>query len=343
MKAVTIRDVAKLANTSKSTVSRYLNGIEVRKDTKESIERVIKEIDFHRNINARRLVTHNTFTLGIVVEEISNNYYTNIFKGIEKIANEKGFTCVFYSWSSDIKDEKSYLRIIPEGQVDGLILITFNKRSQDLLKEIKTIDAPIVVVGDTGDFDDLLSVDIDNYFGISEAVRHLYSGGHRKVAYISGPKDIAATNIRLQSFKETMMELGMDMDESWIVDSEWTNESGYKAMMNLLPIGGFTAVLASNDETAIGAIKAMRDEGLNLPEDISIIGFDDIPVASWVYPALTTVKQPFYEIGTEAAELLFSRIESKGSTVQKKSFVKPKLIIRESSKLLSEISDKSAL
>lgn len=327
----TIRDVAKLANTSKSTVSRYLNGQQIGKEARESIERVIEEIDYHRNVNARRLVTSKTLTIGVVVEEITNVYYTNILRGIEQIANEKKFNCVFYSWSSNLNDEASFLDLLPEGQVDGLILISFKKRNPSLLNKIEDSDYPIVLIGDSSTKDKVFAVDIDNSLGISEIIKHLYHTGHQKIAYISGPDESAATTTRLESYKSTMREMGLYVNPEFIIASEWTNESGYLKMKELLTMGGFTAVVASSDETAIGAIQAIKEAGLQIPEEISVVGFDDIPVAKWVYPSLSTVSQPLLEIGIVAAKGLFNRIENKKSIVMKKVLLNPKLVIRQSS------------
>ncbi|TCP29450.1 LacI family transcriptional regulator [Scopulibacillus darangshiensis] len=326
----TIRDIAKLANTSKSTVSRYLNGQAVKKKTQEAIEKVIKDLNYHRNIHARRLVMSKTLTIGVVVEEITNVFNTNILRGIEQIAKEKKFNCVFYSWSSNSNHEEGFLDLLHEGQVDGLILISFKKRDKPLLNMIAESDYPIVLIGDSQLTESVCAIDIDNSFGISEAVRHLHENNHREIAYISGPKGAAATETRLQSYKSTMAQLGLKIRPEFIVDSNWTNETGHTAMQKLLSIGGFTAVAASNDETAIGAIKAVQEMGLQTPVDIAVTGFDDIPVAKWVYPSLTTIRQPFAEMGVVAAKELFKRIEKQDSADPMKHLLKPELVVRRS-------------
>jgi len=331
----TIIDVAKLANTSKSTVSRYLNGLPIKKETEEALKKAIKELNYHRNENARRLVVNKTQTIGIVVDSIANMFYSSIFKGIEEVAKENGFNCVFYSMTSNKYTESYFQNLVFEGHVDGIILISFMKRDVKDLLEIANAGIPVVVFGDTAGVKDLVSVDVDNYYGISELVRYLHRIGHQKIAYISGPKDAAATECRLAGYLETMEQLGLTVNPKWVVPTDWSNEDGYNAMNHLLTIGDFTAVLASNDETAIGALRAVQERGYNVPADLSITGFDDITLASWTYPPLTTVKQPFLEMGKKAASELFKRMGNSEEYISERHLLKPELIIRDSCRKIS--------
>lgn len=325
----TIHDVARLANTSKSTVSRYLNGQKVKRATEEAIEKAIRELNYHRNVNARRLVMNKTYTIGIVIDNISNPFYSGIIRGIEAVARKHGYNCVFLSWTSNYAKEISFLNLLYEGQMDGLILVSFLKRNTEDLLEIKQSTYPIALVGDHGEMDGIFSVDVDNAAGVSEVVRYLHDIGHRHIAYISGPDTAAATKYRLKGYSNTLKELGLPQSPDWIVESDWSNEGGYAAMKKLMEKKEITAVIASNDETAIGAMRALQEAGKAVPDDISIVGYDDIPVASWVYPKLTTVRQPFVEIGTMAAEGLFRKIA--GTEEEPRShLLKPTLIIRNS-------------
>jgi DNA-binding LacI/PurR family transcriptional regulator len=325
--------VAKLANTSKSTVSRYLNGHRVKKETEERIKKAIEELNYHRNENARRLVTHKTQTIGIVVDSITNFFYPSIFSGIEEIANESGLECVFYSRSPD-KKESDYLDIYFQRQADGLIFINFKKRDEEDLAKIVKSEVPAVVIGDDAGLDEVVSVDVNNYFGISSLVKYLNRIGHKKIAYISGPDNFSATESRLLGFIETMEQLGNPVDPDLIVKSDWTNQGGYQAMTQLLATGDFTAVVASNDETAIGALRALNEQGFIVPDHISVTGFDDIAISSWVFPMLTTVKQPFYEMGVKAVAELLEMISREIRWPGKRLLMKPTLKIRNSCKAL---------
>ncbi|MBM7564049.1 substrate-binding domain-containing protein [Paenibacillus sacheonensis] len=329
--APTIHDVARLAGTSKSTVSRYLNGQQVKKATEEALEKAIKELNFHRNANARRLVLDRTNIIAVVVDNISNIFYSGIIRGIENVANMKGYNCIFLSWTSNYEDEISFLNLLYEGQVDGVILVSFQKRTKEDLALIRDSEYPITLVGDHGEMDDIFSVDVDNAAGIYEIVEYLHGLGHRDIAYISGPDHAAANKYRFKGYLQAMETLGLTYNPEWVVQSDWSNQGGYRAMQKLLQAKGFTAVVASNDETAIGALRATQEHGMNVPKQMSIVGYDDITISEWVYPSLTTVRQPFQDIGMKAAHGLFQKIENvKDADPDDHYLLKPKLIIRDS-------------
>jgi DNA-binding LacI/PurR family transcriptional regulator len=330
MMGPTIHDVARVANTSKSTVSRYLNGQKVKKDTQEALEKAISSLNYHRNENARRLVMSRTNTIGIVVDNISNIFYSGIIRGIEAVANKKGYNCIFYSGTSNSKQEASFLHLLYEGHVDGIILLSFQKREHKDLEYMMEVPYPLALIGDHGELDGLFSVDIDNASGVSDLVTYLYGLGHRRVAYISGPPHMGPIKYRLKGLHETMNELQMECRPEWIVSSDWTNQGGYEAMKELLKEEGFTAVIASSDETAIGALRAIQESGIQVPDQLSIVGFDDITLSSWVSPKLTTVRQPLQEVGIKAAEGLFAQIEGTEEVECTAHLYKPSLIIRQS-------------
>lgn len=329
----TIHDVARLANTSKSTVSRYLNGQKVKKETQDALEKAILELNFHRNANARRLVMDKTNTIGVVVDNISNIFYSGIIRGIEQVAGKKGYNCIFYSWTSNYEKEISFLNLLYEGQLDGIILVSFQKRDAEDLLAIKAAGHPVVIVGDHGEMDGVFSVDVDNAAGVADMVRYLHQLGHEEIAYIAGPDHAAANKYRLKGYRLAMEELGLIARPEWIVQSDWSNQGGYRSMKKLLETRGFTAVVASNDETAIGAMRALQEHGVLVPKQLSIVGFDDITLSEWIFPSLTTVRQPFLEIGMKAAEGLFRKIEDKEQADPQWSchhLLKPRLVIRDS-------------
>ncbi|MDQ0897991.1 LacI family DNA-binding transcriptional regulator [Paenibacillus sp. V4I7] len=325
----TIHDVARVANTSKSTVSRYLNGQKVKKATEEALERAIITLNYHRNENARRLVMSRTNTIGIVVDNISNIFYSGIIRGIEAVAIKKGYNCIFYSGTSNAKQEASFLHLLFEGQVDGIILLSFQKRDPLELERMMDVPYPLALIGDHGEMDGLFSVDIDNASGVADLVTYLHELGHRRVAYISGPAHMGPIKYRLKGLQQKMHELHIEFRPEWVVSSDWTNQGGYEAMKELLKEEGFTAVIASSDETAIGALRALQEQGIQVPNQMSIVGFDDITLSSWVSPPLTTVRQPLQDVGMKAAEGLFAQIE--GEEVERTSHLfKPTLMIRQS-------------
>lgn len=327
----TIHDVARLASTSKSTVSRYLNGRQVKKATEEAIRKAIEELNYHRNANARRLVLDRTNMIAVVVDDISNVFYSGIIRGIEEVAQRKGYSCIFFSSASNEDREISFLKLLYEGQVDGAILVSFWRRNEDDLIQIRETPFPVALVGDSGEREDILAVEVDNVAGASDIVRYLFGLGHRRIAYIAGPDNLAANRDRFKGYLQTMRALGIEYNPEWIVQSDWSNQGGYEAMKQLLRAKGFTAVIASNDETAIGALRAIQEHGLNVPNQLSIVGYDDIPITEWVYPSLTTVRQPFRDIGIKAAEGLFLQIEDANDPGASGRFLlKPRLVTRDS-------------
>ncbi|MEW4372884.1 LacI family DNA-binding transcriptional regulator [Paenibacillus kandeliae] len=331
----TIHDVARLANTSKSTVSRYLNGQKVKKHTALALEQAIRELNFHRNMNARRLVMNKTFTIGVIVDNISNTFYSGLIRGIEQMVHRSGYNSVFYSWDSTLTDhpreeekrESTFLKLLHEGQVDGLIMLSFCKRSLEELQRIADTPYPVVLIGDDGQQEQLLSVDVDHEAGIDDTVQYLYDLGHRRISYISGPSYITASTYRFQGYVQALQQRGIDYDEKLVISSDWSKEGGYTAMQHLLKRSSFTAVIGSNDEVAVGAMRAAVEAGLHVPTDMSIAGYDDIPISAWIMPGLTTVRQPLEQVGQYAADLLFSKINESVSSSRR---FRPKLIVRSS-------------
>ncbi|MGO4273095.1 LacI family DNA-binding transcriptional regulator, partial [Paenibacillus sp. TAF58] len=225
--------------------------------------------------------------------------------------------------------EASFLHLLFEGQVDGIILLSFQKRDPLELERMMDVPYPLALIGDHGEMDGLFSVDIDNASGVADLVTYLHELGHRRVAYISGPAYMGPIKYRLKGLQQKMQELQMEFRPEWVVSSDWTNQGGYEAMKELLKEEGYTAVIASSDETAIGALRALQEQGIQVPNQMSIVGFDDITLSSWLSPPLTTVRQPLQQVGMKAAEGLFAQIEEE--EVEKTSHLfKPTLIIRQS-------------
>lgn len=326
----TIKDVARVANTSKSTVSRFLNGSKVKKETQDALKLAIQELKYYPNVNARRLVKKHTQVLGVVVDDIANNFYADIFRGIEKVANLHGYQCTYYSRTSNYQGEDGFMNLVQEKHVDGLILVSFLKRTDRLLDDVQELTTPVVIIGDMNQSESFFSVDVNNEDGIREVVQYLNRIGHKKIAYISGPEEFSATYWRKKGYEGAMKDLGLELKPSWIVTSDWSEAGGYEAMKELVNVSEITAIIASNDEMAIGALLCASELGYKVPSDISIVGFDDIPVSRWVYPPLTSVKQPLYQMGEKAATSLISRLNGEEENSSSRLLIDPKLIVRQS-------------
>lgn len=327
--AATIKDVARLAHTSKSTVSRYLNGTAVHPDVAAAIRKAVTDLNYHPNMNARRLVMERTQVIGIVVDDISNRFYSQIFKGIREMLNAEGYDYVFYTWTRAHERELDFLRLLYEEQVDGLIFMSFVYRHREDVEAMRESPFPIVLIGHNADVS-ISTVDVDNKAGVMETVQYLHRIGHRRIAFISGPEEAGASRARTSGYLTALEDLAIEGSPALMQMSDWTHEGGYHAMKHLLRLGGFTAVIASNDESAIGAMTCMQEQGYAIPRDFSVVGFDDIDISRWIFPALTTVRQPFENIGQTAAQLLMRGIKATLADPPPSMLLKPELIIRNS-------------
>jgi DNA-binding LacI/PurR family transcriptional regulator len=328
-RTTTLRDVARLAKTSKSTVSRHLNGQRVKARTAEAIRQAMLQLDYHPNANARRLASSRARVLGVVLDDVSNAFYSGILYGIGDGARSEGYGCAFYNMLGDCESEASFVSLVYEGRVDGLIMVSFLRRSPELAASIGQSGVPVALFGDDGGEGALRSVDVDNFGGAAEAVRHLIRLGHERIAHISGSETAAASVPRSEGYLKALEEAGLEREPSLIEPSDWTAPGGYRAMRSLLERGGFTAVFASNDGSAAGALKAAQETGLRVPEDLAVVGFDDSEFASLLSPALTTVRQPWYGIGARLARAALSLVEGDEVSPQRE-IMRPELVVRES-------------
>ncbi len=306
-----------------------MNGQRVKEQTAEALRRAMRELNYHPNENARRLTLNRTQVIGVVLDDISNSFYSGILQGVGESSVSRGYDCVFYNMIPDYEGESSFLGLVQKGRVDGLIMLSFRKRGDDEVSSIVRAGVPVVLFGDDGGGSEICSVDVDNFSGAVGVVSYLRDIGHEKIAHISGPDAMAASAPRRRGYEEAMQQSGVTMESGWIFEADWTVEGGYRAMEEVLKKGGFTAVFASNDSSAAGAIKAIREAGLRVPEDISVAGFDDSSFASLLTPALTTVRQPWQQIGSMLAGATLDLIDGKERS-PRRQVLEPELVIRDS-------------
>ncbi|WP_426323250.1 LacI family DNA-binding transcriptional regulator [Microbacterium sp. E-13] len=321
-----IRDVARLANVSYQTVSRVLNEHpSVRPETRERVNQVMAELNYRPNQAARALVTSRSQTIGILAASSSMYGPASSIAAIEAAARARGY------WVSTANIDASNPDSIPEGlahlraqSIEGLVVIAPQVRVVRALAA-QALDIPYVTLQSTDlDVDHMLSV--DQVAGARLATKHLVSLGHRGIYHLAGPQDWIEAEARMRGFLE---ELGAsDVPTTAPILGDWTAEFGYYAGRELLQVRDFTAVFSSNDQMALGFMHAVRDEGLDVPRDISIVGFDDIPEAAHFWPPLTTVRQDFAELGRRCVELLLGPVDGLGSPAP--STITPELIVRGS-------------
>jgi LacI family transcriptional regulator len=326
----TLNMVAKKAGVSPSTVSRILNGTAKVSAVKQaSVNAAIEELGFRPDPVARSLAGGRTMSIGVLTQFIDSPYYGEALRGIEDELHKANYVPLFVSGHWNESEEKDRIFMLQERKVDGIIVLT-GKLSDDTLVEMAA-NIPVVVTGRRLSAPGLFSIDFDNSEGASLAVRHLHALGHRRVAFISGPLDHPDAAQRLQGYREEASLKGMEIDDNLVVISDYQEAGGFRAMNNLLTARvPFTAVIAANDQMAYGARLALHRSGLRVPEDVSLIGFDDLPHSAFSLPPLTSVRQSVYEIGVAAAKAMFHLLSKQKPPV---SLVEAELVVRESTRI----------
>ena len=314
---VTMQDLAQWLKISKSTVSRALAGDpRVSSETRARVQHLARELNYHPNTAASGLARRRTNVIGLVIpfapRSLSDPFFLEFAGGIGDYAITKGFSILLSSPRASDGQSASgmtFSRIVSARRVDGLIL-TEPKVADERVDYLKERDIPFVFLGNPGRNDEVCWVDGDNRAGVEMAVDHLVSLGHRHIACIAGPPDQTATHRRLEGYRSALQRHGIPYDESYVAQGDFTEPGGYRAMMDVLDRSPrVTAVFASNDMMAIGALNAAKQRGLAVPGDLSVVGFDGIALGAYVTPALTTVTQPIYRLGQAAAELLIKLVE----------------------------------
>jgi LacI family transcriptional regulator len=328
----TIRDVAAHARVSHQTVSRVINGNpNVSEATRSRVLAAIAELGYVPSPMARGLISNRTHSLGVVADDISDQFFARMVAGAEAEARSRGYYLMIGSVEPD-DDERGYLRLMLERRVEGLILARpSSPLSPARLAPLQDAGVPLVLVSFGAGVPGML-VDVDNRGGGYEATRHLLDMGHRRIATIVGPRDWPSAGARLEGYRDALREAGVAEEPALVEHADdWGPESGRAATARLLERGApFTALFAHSDLAAVGAIRQLRLAGLGVPHDVSVVGFDDLPVAAFVDPPLTTVHQPMEEVGALAAALLLDRLVDGEEPAAEQHLLPAALVVRQS-------------
>jgi DNA-binding LacI/PurR family transcriptional regulator len=301
-KNVTVEDVARKCGLSRATVSRVINGAaRVRPATVERVQRAITKLGYHPNAHARALSGGASGTLAVLLRGGAwRPYFSTLLEGIEEVASREGRHVLLRS--------RDYLaaapRLVEEGRVDGFIIRNMDEPEahRRLAAHLAGRDVPFVLIGDS--LGDWPSITIDNVGGARAMARHFVGHGFRRILFIAGPPRHVDSTDRLYGFKMGLSEHGLDPDSVELADGDFSTPSGFNAMRASSAGGRYDAVFAANDRMALGAILYLRQAGLRVPEDVAVAGFDDTFFTEYVSPALTTVRQPFRELGVTAMETM---------------------------------------
>ena len=312
---VTIDDVARLAEVHKATVSRALNARtrdQVNADTLKRVKRAARQLGYVPNAMARGLRTSRSMTIGVIIPDLMNPIFPPIIRGIERVLQPQGYTVLVANTDSHDDVEVSAFESLLQRRVDGFILATGRLDDRTVADEAATADVPVVLVNRDSGVGGFPLVSGDNASGIHSAVGHLVALGHRHIVHLAGPMNFSTTRSRAEAFE--VAATGADVGHSTIYAESLTIEAGCAAADALLAgdDGCPSALIAGNDLVALGLIRRLRANGLRCPEDVSVVGFNDMPFAEDFWPPLTTVHMPLREIGAEAARLLLHGIQSGG-------------------------------
>ncbi len=329
---VTIQQVADQAGVSIQTVSRVLNNRpDVSIETRERIRGIMNQMGYQPFAVARGLASRRTFTLGLVTVDFSDPWFSQVVTGAEQEAHERGYCFMLGSSASNPEDEPKFLQLLTQRHVDGVLFVRAAsvEESEHLLR-MKEMGVPVVATGSHPRGLDLTMVDVDNVGGGRKATEYLLGLGHQRIAMICGPSDWNSAHDRKKGYLQALEAKGIPPDRELIVDATWLHRDGYLRMKALLEKkAAFTAVFAHNDRLARGAISALHAAGLRVPEDVSVIGYDDTPEAEFSDPPLTTVRQPMRAIGQAATRLLIEMIENR-ETPSTQVLFDTELIVRSS-------------
>jgi LacI family transcriptional regulator len=328
---MTIRDIARLTGYSVATVSRVLNGHpHVHPQTRERILSVIERNGFQPHHAARALATSRTSILGLLMSDITNPFYPELARGVEDAAAAHGYRVILCNTDGDLQKEHAYITSLMRGHVDGLIFASA-RLDDSFLQHLVRHRFPLVLANRRFYGLEVDSVAVDNVLGAKRAVSHLIDHGHKRIAHITGPSYVSNAVERLRGYREAMEEAGLRVRREWIVMGDFTRRSGYARAMELLSLKPRpTAIFAENDNMAVGALGAAFELGLRVPEDVAIVGFDDIDLAGAEAIQLTTVSQHIYEMGEKAVSLLLRQIEAGGQAEPSEVILDPTLVIRRS-------------
>jgi len=323
-----IQQVARHAKVSTATVSRVLNGSpNVREKTSAHVRSVIAELHYVPNTHARSLRVGRARMFGLIVSDINNPFFPELIGAFEALAAEQGIEVIFMHTNYDPKRLQSCIRRMVERNVDGIAVMT-SEVDEEALK-VAPEHVPLVLMNQPAFMAQYRNVPVEYSTGFREALEHLRDLGHTSIGFISGPPALSSAKRRHQEWTRAMKRLKLTVNKKWVITGDMRLEGGERAMRELLLLPERpTAVLTSNDLMAVGALQAAIQAGLRIPEDISIIGFDDLPIASMVVPRLTTIQLPRREIAANAFSSLLQA--TRDNVVAKSELVHPRLIVRKS-------------
>jgi LacI family transcriptional regulator len=330
---LTLEKIGQLAGVSRATVSRVVNNHpNVRTEVRERVLKVIADTGYQPNLAARSLASNRTGVIGLVIPRMvqalfTDPYYPRLIQGISQASNDNNYTLSLFLFHTAAEEQNLASRLVRRGFLDGVI-VAASLINDPLLPHLIEAGMPYVLIGKPLQHPDAHYVDVDNLMGAFTAVSHLIRQGRRRIATITGRQDMIAGIQRQQGYRDAMQAQGLPIDESLIINGEFEAETAYKAMQTLLPHQP-DAVFAASDTMALSAMRAITEAGRRIPQDIAVVGYDDLPSGQTAVPPLTTIRQPIQRIGALAAATLIDIINQPQEPTRR--IVLPsELVIRQS-------------
>lgn len=335
MNNLTLEDIARKSGVSRSTVSRVINDHpNVSKAVREHVQEVIRQTGYRPHPAARALVSNRSWTCGLILPRaiptfFTDPYYPCLIQGISQACSKKNYTFSLFLMENEEDEEQIFSRVSRRGFMDGILFQSY-QIGDALLDKLVDSGIPLVILGRPFQNRQVSYVDINNIDSVSKAVQYLLDTGHKRIGTITGPQNTAVGIDRRMGYQQALQRNKIIVNEKLIVEGTFTEESGYWGMKQLLrenPDGVFTA----SDQMALGAMRAIKEEGLDVPGDISVIGYDDFPMASPAHPALTTLRQPIAQFCFEALKMLINLVEG-GLEPYRRVILQSEFVIRDSTR-----------
>lgn len=329
--AVTMKHIAELCHVSIATVSKIVNGKDddIGEETRQRVMKTIREQGYRMNSLARSMKTKNTKTLGLIIPDIKNAYYTDISRGAEDMAHKKGYSLFLCNTDDSIDKEISHITKLMEKQVDGIIVIASLERNVRMEESLK-ISVPFAVLNKSTNYKDYsVKVEVNNYMGMYEGVKHLLDLGHKNIMYIQGETTLDFGEERLSGYRDVLKDHEVPYREDYVASASFNVEGAYSYLKENGLKDGITAVVCGNDLMAFGVINWAKENGMDVPSELSVVGFDNTIFSTISLPKITTVNQHCHEVGSALVEELIKKIDSDHDIIMTVS-VDTNLIIRES-------------
>jgi LacI family transcriptional regulator/LacI family repressor for deo operon, udp, cdd, tsx, nupC, and nupG len=332
---ITIIDIARELNISKSTVSRALHGHrDVNEETKNKVLELAGKLDYQPNLLATSLVMSKSYTLGMVVPEFLTNFFPSVIMGAQEVMSKAGYNVMICQSNESYEMEMANTRALLASRVDGILAsVTRETRNFDHFRTLHRKGIPVVFFNRVCEELDVSKVVVDDYEGAFMAVEHLITTGRKRIAHLAGPDSLLISRKRLKGYTDALRKYGLPVDEELIIHYDLTPEKAIIYVKHLLDLPNPPdALFAINDPTAIAAMLVIKDKGLRIPQNIAVVGFSNDPSSALIEPGLTTVAQPVFDIGREAAQLFLEQVDIDPKEYTPKTKVlQTKLIVRGSS------------